>query len=119
MKLLNLTAAISAALVSVLPNVCLSQTLGKGAKYPEVSTAYLPNCYVETSDHRILDLTSMCVVPKETNDSSTAETAEIAHSNTKQSVENTEAIQRAKKLRACEQYDRDCPESESAAVVPY
>ena len=113
MKLFNLTAAISVALVSVLPNVCLSQSLGKGVKYPEASTAYLPNCYVETTDHRILDLTSMCVVPKEANNSSTDQTT----SNTKQYAQSKAAIQSAKRLRACEQSVDDC--TEAPAVAPY
>ena len=118
MKLFNLTAAVSVAFVSVLPTVCLSQSLGKGVKYTEVSSAYLPNCYVETTDHRILDLTSMCTVPKEADESSSDETA---HRKTKASAQSRAATQSARRARACEQFDENCEEAAAAraAITPY
>lgn len=59
MKLLSSTAAMFVVLTSVA-DTCLSQTLVKGVKYPEASSAHLPSCYIETSDNRILDLTKIC-----------------------------------------------------------
>lgn len=60
MKFLSFTAAMSVAFVSFLPDACFGKPL-IGAKYPEVSNAQLPACYIETSDNRILDLTRLCV----------------------------------------------------------
>lgn len=110
MKLSNLTAAISVALVSVLPDVCLSQALANGSNYPEASNAHLPNCYIKTTDNRILDLTNMCVVPKEADESST----DVAtRSSTSWSAQS--------RSRECDSTDNECQElaANRAPTVPY
>lgn len=116
MKLLNLTAAISVALVSVLPNVCLSQPLVNGSSYPEASNAHLPNCYIKTADNRILDLTSMCVVPKEADESST--TVATA-SNSRWSMPGRAAMQGFRGSSACDSSNDEECEASRPPVVPY
>lgn len=69
MKFLSLTAAMSVAFVSFLPDACFGKP-SVGAKYPEVSSTQLPSCYIETSDNRILDLTRMCVSSDKADESS-------------------------------------------------
>ena len=73
MKFLSLTAAMSVAFVSFLPDACFGKP-SVGAKYPEVSSTQLPSCYIETSDNRILDLTRMCVSSDKADDQSSSVT---------------------------------------------
>lgn len=112
MKLLNLTAAISVALVSVLPDVGLSQSLANGTNYPEAANAHLPNCYIKTTDNRILDLTNMCKVPKEEEESSTP----VATRSPSRGF-----MQSSRESSVCDSFDEDCEESAAnrAAIVPY
>lgn len=119
MKLLNLTAAISVALVSVLPDVCLSQTFVNGVKYPEASNAHLPNCYIKTTDNRILDLTNMCTVSKEADESSTSVET---RSSTRSSMQGRGAMQSSRNSPTCSPLDdEDCEEwaASRPPVVPY
>lgn len=81
MKFLNLTATISVTFIAVLPNACFSQTLAMGEKYPEVTSIQLPNCYLKTSDNRILDLTHICRSSDKTDDNSSLGKKNTSSSN--------------------------------------
>lgn len=109
MKLLSLTATISVALFSFIPNVCLSQTLVKGVKYPEISSAQLPSCYIETSDNRILDLTRMCAPPDEAGN----QTSHEAQQDPRWSMQGRAAMQSYRGSRDCVNSDGSAPNEES------
>lgn len=108
MKLLSLTTAIAVALVSILPDACLSQTLVKGVKYPEVSSTQLPNCYIETSDSRILDLTKMCASSDEADN---LNNRAVAQRDSRSSMRDEAARQSARNSRACDPDDPAFDES--------
>jgi len=121
MKLL-ITATLSVAFVSVLSGTGLTQTPVKEVKHNEVS-ASLPNCYIKTSDNRVVDLSSMCKLPDESSavndeDNSTDEGSEYRYQK--------QSMYKSKTSRVCNRYVDDagekvCEQWEASSLpgVPY